>query len=279
MYILGMDSSTKILSTALSRDNKTIGRIEDGRSERFMANIISIIDRLLKKCRISLSAIDVFAVNVGPGDFTGTRIGIGILKTFAFIENKPIYGIDTLDVFAVQFFMHNFSKIAAVLAENSPVLIVPLLDVKRSELFFSFYQVSFYSDEKEKTIEISADGKVYFLNKFTRNYLMDSENFISGFGKLLLSAELNLTDINKTLIIAGGTAFNSYKTLNHDIKKLGYKFIFGSSRKSISPKAEFLNLCAYSRVKRTVGDKMDINDKAGISGDRLIKPFYVREFI
>jgi len=277
MYILGIDSSTKILSTAVSMDNKTICRIEDSRSERFMSNIISIIDRLLKKSRIELSAIDVFAVNIGPGDFTGTRIGIGILKTFAFIENKPIFGIDSLDVFAVQFFMHNFLKIETVLAKNSPALIVPLLDVKRNELFFSFYTVSYHAYSKEKTIELSANGKAYFLNKFTRNHLIDSESFISDFNKLLLSAELNLTDINKILIITGGTAFNFYKTLKQDIKRLGYNFIF--SRKSAHPEAEFLNLCACSRVKKAVGDKSEGNYKAGISGDKLVKPFYIREFL
>ena len=276
MYILGVDSSTKILSAALSRDNKTIGRIEDGRSEKFMVNIIPAIDGLLKKSRIDLSAIDIFAVNIGPGDFTGTRIGIGILKTFALIENKPIFGIDSLDVFVVQFFIYNFSNIAAVLAKNNYVLIAPVLDVKRSELFFSFYMVSFYDDEKEKTIEILVNGKPYFLNKFTRNYLIDSENFISDFSKLLLSAQLNLTDINKTLIIAGGTAFDSYKMLVQDMKRLDHKFIF--ERKGMYPKAEFLNLCVYSRFKKTVGNKAGNFQKQEILGDKLVKPFYVREF-
>ena len=277
MYILGIDSSTKILSIALSRNDKTMGKIEDRRSERFMVNIISIIDKLLKRNKIDLSTIDIFTVDAGPGDFTGTRIGISILKAFSLVENKPVFGIDTLDIFAVQLFINNLSKTMVSLAGNITILLVPVLDVKRDELFFSFYGVSYYPDTKEKTIELSVGRKAYFLNKTTRNYLVDSESFILTFNKLLLSTELNLTDINKVLIIFSGTAFNSYKTLNQDIKRLGYRFIF--DRWGMYPKAEFLNLCTYSRVKEKLKEKISNTHKVEILGDRLIKPFYVREFV
>jgi tRNA threonylcarbamoyl adenosine modification protein YeaZ len=254
-----------------------MGKIEDRRSERFMVNIISIIDKLLKRNKIDLSTIDIFTVDVGPGDFTGTRIGISILKAFSLVENKPVFGIDTLDIFAVQLFINNLSKIMVSLAGNITILLVPILDVKRDELFFSFYGVSYYPDKKEKTIELSAGRKAYFLNKATRNYLVDSESFILTFNKLLLSTELNLTDINKVLIIFSGTAFNSYRALAYDINKLGHNFIF--DRRNVYPKAEFLNLCTHSRVKEKLKEKISNTHKVEISGDRLIKPFYVREFI
>src|SRR4030065_910713 len=141
MYILGIDSSTGRVSVAVNRNQQLLSKVEYGKNQKYMVSIISLIDKALKKARISLDFVDLFAVNIGPGDFTGTRIGISVAKTLAWVGSKPICGIESLDVTALGIFFKNFKKIQKLLGEGKQIIITPVLDVKSNEVFFSFYKM------------------------------------------------------------------------------------------------------------------------------------------
>src|SRR4030043_2361682 len=104
MYILGIDSTTGRVSIAVNSDQQLLSKVEYGKNQKYMVSIISLIDKALKKVNVSPDFVDLFAVNIGPGDFTGTRIGISVAKTLAWVGNKPIYGIGSLDVVALGIF-------------------------------------------------------------------------------------------------------------------------------------------------------------------------------
>lgn len=59
--------------------------------------LIPAIDQLLNECHISLSDIDFFAASVGPGSFTGIRIGLATVKAFALAKNKKVIGVSSLE--------------------------------------------------------------------------------------------------------------------------------------------------------------------------------------
>ncbi len=300
MYILGIDSTNKRMSISINCDESLLYELEDDKSQRFIVNIISFIDKVLVKSKIPLQKIDAYCVNLGPGDFTGTRIGISVVKILAWIQNKPIYGINSLDVFAAGIALNNKKTIEKSLINGKSLFIWPLLDVKRGELYFALYKIieGEILEGKElldkspdkrfnnfKTIvKISLKNKSYVICRVSEYCLAEKDNFIKGF-KSIFSA-----NIKEGEFILGGNAFESYKDLEKNItdvnsniadvnnkiadvnnKDLNNDFtpnkLFIFDKKNKFPESRYLNLCTYYHAA--------LENKPG---DSNIAPVYVRDF-
>ena len=299
MYILGIDSSTGRVSVAVNSDQQLLSKVEYGKNQKYMVSIIALIDKALKKASISLDFVDLFAVNIGPGDFTGTRIGISVAKTLAWVGSKPICGIESLDVAALGIFFKNFKKIQKLLGEGKQIIIAPLLDVKRNEVYFSFYKMdeSSLGNSKDERSEfkvhaisnISIQNKNYSINKIFGGYLAESKDFTKKFSALFVP-----DNGFSSYILLGGSGFSSYKHLESEVKELG-RSRFGSHLSSLtdvdkrvfSPDAFHLNLCAYYSYLK---NRQEILEKVKSTGhgnhgmpnynldDYRLAPLYVREF-
>jgi tRNA threonylcarbamoyladenosine biosynthesis protein TsaB len=127
MYILGIESSTKTGSVAVVSDDGVIGQyslnIEVTHSERLMATI----DRVLKDTGLRIADIDGFAIAIGPGSFTGLRIGLATVKGLALATNKPLAAVPTL-------------KALAWNLPYSAYPICPLLDARKNEVYAAMYR-------------------------------------------------------------------------------------------------------------------------------------------
>ncbi len=126
MFILGIETSTKTGSVAVVSENGVIAQyslnIEVTHSERLM----STVDRVLKDSGIALADMDGFAVAIGPGSFTGLRIGLAAVKGLAFATGKPVAAVPTLKA----------------LAWNLPQAthpVCPLLDARKNEVYAALY--------------------------------------------------------------------------------------------------------------------------------------------
>src|SRR3972149_4812139 len=193
MYILGIDSSSGRVSISVNRDQQLLSKVEygDSKNQKYMVSIIYLIDKALKKANISLDFVNLFAVNIGPGDFTGTRIGISVAKTLAWAGSKPICGIGSLDITALGIFFKNLKKIQKLLGEGKQIIITPVLDVKRNEVYFSFFKVeeSSLGNSKDEHSEfkvhaisnITIQNKNYYINKVSSGYLAESQDFTKKF--------------------------------------------------------------------------------------------------
>lgn len=110
------------MSVALLDGDRLVAEItsEDGRlhSER----LLPAIDRLLALADTPLEAVGALAVSIGPGSFTGLRIGLATVKAFAFDERRPLAGVPTLAALC-----------AAAAGARGPV--AALLDARRGELY------------------------------------------------------------------------------------------------------------------------------------------------
>ena len=129
MKILGIDTSTMTGSIGLIEDDRPLGQyslsIEVTHSERLM----NAIDRLLEGVRVKLDAIDGFAVSIGPGSFTGLRIGLGTVKGLCMATGKHAVSVSTLEA----------------LASNMPFcsnLICPILDARKKEVYTALFKYS-----------------------------------------------------------------------------------------------------------------------------------------
>ena len=128
MNILAVETSTMLGGVAIAND--TLGIITELRinvrathSER----LITGIDFALKQAGITISDIDAFGVSIGPGSFTGLRIGLSTIKGFSYSTGKPVVSVPTLEAFAWNF---PYSKY--------PVCI--MLDARKKEVYAAVFR-------------------------------------------------------------------------------------------------------------------------------------------
>lgn len=103
MKIFAIDTSSRVLSLGMMSDGVVIAEFIQNKalthSERLMPNIKNMFDGVEEK----LSDIDLFATTVGPGSFTGIRIGVATANAFALANEKKVVGISTLEALANNF--------------------------------------------------------------------------------------------------------------------------------------------------------------------------------
>lgn len=126
MKILGIDTTTKRLCLGVYVDTKFYEySLEVGRN--LSALLVPTIQRVISALGLKILDIDYFACGLGPGSFTGMRIGLATIKGLSVVKNKPVIGISTLDI----------------LAKNASVkdrLIVTAVDARRSLIYCSSYK-------------------------------------------------------------------------------------------------------------------------------------------
>lgn len=127
MKVLGIDTSTLMGSVGLIDGERPIAQyslnIEVTHSERLM----EAVDLVLHGARIKLEDIDGFAVSIGPGSFTGLRIGLGAVKGLCMATGKPAASVSTLEA----------------LASNIPYCrynLCPILDARKKEVYAALFK-------------------------------------------------------------------------------------------------------------------------------------------
>ncbi len=101
MKILSLETSTKNLSLALSEDARILTERNIRLKGVLSSSIIPAIRAILKKSKLDLKGLDGYAVGLGPGSFTSLRVGLSTVKGLAFATQKPVVGIPSLDVLAM----------------------------------------------------------------------------------------------------------------------------------------------------------------------------------
>lgn len=128
MLVLAIDTATKIGSVALYDDKiGVIGEINLYVKVNHSNVIMDAVDSLFKLSGLNIKDVDRIAVTIGPGSFTGIRIGTAIAKGLAYSLKKPIVGVNELDVLA-----H--------MGENREDIIVTLIDARKERVYFSKYR-------------------------------------------------------------------------------------------------------------------------------------------
>ena len=126
--ILAIETATRAGSVAVARGQNLLSCREGDSSISHSMNLIEMIDAMLSEAGAHLSDVDVFAVAVGPGSFTGLRIGLATVKAFAEVNHRPIVGISTL------------AAVAHASALEGDV--VSLLPAGRGEVFAQMFSIT-----------------------------------------------------------------------------------------------------------------------------------------
>lgn len=128
--VLGIDNSMDFLSIALSIEDRIIEE-RHIRNKKTPSEILPVeISHMLSNNGYTINDIHLVAATLGPGSFTGIRVGIAFCKGLNAGSNVPLVGVSTLDVLASPFsFMEGY-------------YLCPLIDAKKGEVFTSMYHVS-----------------------------------------------------------------------------------------------------------------------------------------
>ena len=127
MKILGIDTSTSCGSVGLTDDRTVISDYLLNCPVTHSERLLRAVEFILKEARCPIEEVDGWAITLGPGSFTGLRIGASTIKGLAFVTKKPVAGVSTLDALA--------SQIAP-----TPYSICPILDARKKEVYAALYR-------------------------------------------------------------------------------------------------------------------------------------------
>lgn len=127
MRILGVDTSSLKGSIAITLNDKIISEKAISGHASYSKNLFLLVDSILQETNLNISQIDAFAVSIGPGSFTGLRVGLSSVLGFSLAQKKPVVSIETLLAMthAIPF---------------TKYVICPVIDARKGELYTSFFQ-------------------------------------------------------------------------------------------------------------------------------------------
>jgi tRNA threonylcarbamoyladenosine biosynthesis protein TsaB len=128
MKVLALETATTAGSIAIVDDNEgLISEVKINIKVAHAERLMNSVDWLFKSSKISINEIDAFAISIGPGSFTGLRIGLSTAKGLSYATNKPIVPVPTFDAFArtLPFCSH---------------FICPMLDARKNEIYTGLYK-------------------------------------------------------------------------------------------------------------------------------------------
>ncbi|MEQ8337846.1 MAG: tRNA (adenosine(37)-N6)-threonylcarbamoyltransferase complex dimerization subunit type 1 TsaB [Cyclobacteriaceae bacterium] len=124
--IFSIESSTKVCSVAIHDGEELIGSQIYHLEHSHSSLLPEIIKQLLTNCNLELQEIDAIAISIGPGSYTGLRIGVSTAKGLAFVSNIPLISIDTLEMMC--------EGVQTEMLSNE-TLLCPMIDARRMEVY------------------------------------------------------------------------------------------------------------------------------------------------
>ena len=188
MLILGVDTSTDSLTVSLINEKKILADYTSLGKLKHSSLLIPAIQKAVKKINAKIDDIDLFSIGIGPGSFTGLRVGVTSVRALAIALNKPIVGVPTLDAIANNglAFLKK-TKLSATFTK-----ICPILDAKKNQVYTCIYRhdgakiikESDYLLEPADALVRRLKGSILFLGDVIPLYkerLLNRKNFNAKF--------------------------------------------------------------------------------------------------
>lgn len=190
MLILAIETSTQICSLALLQDRTLLAEwyVQSGRTHS--TGIMDQLAGLLSRSKIDKKELTAIAVNIGPGSFTGLRIGLSLAKSLAIALNIPVVGIPS-------------DEALAYLGELSDNYVATLIDAQRNTYYYSLYRWQDGAPQQIsatvvlpyteiKTILAGLDRKVLTVGEYKTELFEGGTNILTAPQHLMLPRATNL---------------------------------------------------------------------------------------
>ncbi len=174
--ILHIDTATEHASICLSKDKNLVALAESAEQKNHASFVQSAIVKLLKEHDYSLPDIDAVSVTIGPGSYTGLRVGLASAKGICYALDKPLITMNTLRVMATAA-QEQCRQTQLTLSPEA--LFCPMIDARRMEVFTGLYSLSLEEIRPPHALIIVPDT---FLSLYPQQPLVLSG---SGYPKLI----------------------------------------------------------------------------------------------
>ncbi len=127
MLILALDSTALVGSVALCENDHLLAECTLNTGNTHSETLLPTVEFVLKSCGVTVDEVDLFACTVGPGSFTGVRIGAATVKGIAFGKGKPCVGVSTLEALATN-------------ARAFDGIICPCMNARREQVYNALFE-------------------------------------------------------------------------------------------------------------------------------------------
>lgn len=208
MISLFIDTSISFPTISLIEDNEILFYFHDEIRSDMSSKILPIIDQGLKELNISLNSIGKIFVVIGPGSFTGVRIGVTIAKTIAWALKKDLIPISSLEYMAT--------------TESKKKFLIPMIDARRGNVFAGIYdndlnciQTDALINLEELLKEKNSDYELLSYDKF-ENIIIPKPNIIKLINKHINDIGINPHKLKPSYLKLTEAEENRKKDLEND---------------------------------------------------------------
>lgn len=132
MKILSLDTSSKICSVSILEDTDLIVEKHIENELTHSQKLMPLVDELLKESHLALTDFNLYVCSVGPGSFTGVRIGVSTIKAFSDVTNIPITSVSSLESLAYNTLESNYQKDAN--------FVLSIIDAKNDNVYYGLFK-------------------------------------------------------------------------------------------------------------------------------------------
>lgn len=153
MKVLGIDTSTLMTTCAVMENDNLLGEFSLSLDMSHSEALVPMIQQLMDNLKLKINDMDLIAVAIGPGSFTGLRIGLATAKSFAHVTGKPIIGVSSLETLAMA---HPFQE-----------TVVAMMDARRDRVFAGIYRMQDFPVQLKAPDAVTVVDLIEFLKEFT----------------------------------------------------------------------------------------------------------------
>lgn len=292
MKILGLDTSSKRCTVCILEDNNVVIELHSDDEKTHSQTLMPLIDEMFKKTNLSLIDIDMLACCVGPGSFTGVRIGISTAKAFADVYNFKTFGVSSLEGLAYNIkeeisLLHTSSAAKTGSSpENSKdckdytnqnifLIICSLIDAKNENVYYGLFDENYNKIEELSTCSIDdlidklkklnkpiafvGDGALAYKEKLEQHLCKNSNNF----------SEINLENNLETSSKNSTSSNNSNSSNNSKDSNLSAYFFEGEKNLASSISIAKFAYNKYVNFENSTAQVQDFNSS--------LSPMYLRK--
>jgi len=127
MMLLALDTTSAVATAALFRDGALVAEREADAGKKHAETALPLIETILEENGVTIKQIDLFAVDIGPGSFTGVRIGVSLINALAFASGKRVVPVDSLRTLALS-------------VEEAEKPVCAIIDARNGNAYAALYQ-------------------------------------------------------------------------------------------------------------------------------------------
>jgi tRNA threonylcarbamoyladenosine biosynthesis protein TsaB len=160
MKLLSIETATNLCAAAVIDESTILSERSLTTPQIHSEKLVPIIDECLREANCDLSDIDGIAISIGPGSFTGLRIGLSVAKGLSFASGKPLVAVSTLKAFAFEFYRKRITGNAESILSIIDARRNALYDITSGGLNELITPAAF---TLEQIFELSSNGKTVFV--------------------------------------------------------------------------------------------------------------------